>query len=49
MYDNKFLKNLGKLKMHWLEPYVVSHITEVGTVKIHKMDGTLVVGMINGS
>ena len=47
MYDNKFLKHPGKLKMHWLGPYVVVHITEVGMVKLNKMDGTPVVGMIN--
>ena len=49
MYDSKFLKHLGKLKTHWLGPYVVVHITEVGTVKLHKLDGTPVAGMINGS
>ena len=49
MYDSKFLKHPDKIKMHWLGPYVVVHITEVGVVKPHKLDGTLVVGMINGS
>ena len=49
MYDNKFLKHLGKLKTHWLGPFVVVHITAVGAVKLHKLDGTPVVGMINGS
>ena len=49
MYDSKFLKHLGKLKTHWLGPYVVVHITEASAVKIHKLDGTPVVGMINGS
>ena len=49
MHDSKFLKHMGKLKMHWLGPYVVVHITEVGAVKINKLDGTPVVGMINGS
>ena len=49
MYDNKFLKHLGKIKTHWLDPYVVAHITKAGTVILHKLDGTLVVGMINGS
>ena len=48
MYDSKFLKHLGKLKTHWLGPYVVAHITEAGVVKLHKLDGTPVVGMING-
>ena len=49
MYDSKFLKHLGKLKMHWLGPYVVAHITEVGAVKLDKIDGTSVAGMINDS
>ena len=47
MYDSKFLKHPGKLKMHWLGPYVVAHITEAVMVKLHKLDGTPVVGMIN--
>ena len=49
MYDNKFLKHPGNLKTRWLGPYVVVHITEVGAVKLHKLDGTMVAGMINGS
>ena len=48
MYDSKFFKHPSKLKTHWLGPYVVAHITEASAVKIHKLDGTLVVGMING-
>ena len=47
MYDNKFLKHPGKLKTHYLGPYVVAHITEAGAVKLHKLDGTPVAGMIN--
>ena len=27
LYDNKFLKHLGKLQMHWLGPYLVNSIT----------------------
>ena len=49
MYDNKFFKHPGKIKMHWLGPYVVAHITKVGVVKVHKLDRTLVAGMINGN
>ena len=49
LYDNKFFKNLWKLKMHWPRPYVVTHITDAGAVKFHKLDGTPVVGMVNGS
>ena len=49
MYDNKFLKHPGKLKTHLLVPYVFAHITEAGMVKLHKLDGTPVAGMINGN
>ena len=35
--------------MHWLGTYVVAHNTNVGTVKVHKLDEILVVGMVNGS
>ena len=48
MYDNKFLKHPGKLKRHWLGPYVITHIIDAGAIKLHKMDGTPVTGMING-
>ena len=49
MYDNKFFKHPGKLKTHWLGPYVIAHITEADAVKLHKLDGTPVASMINGS
>ena len=49
MYYSKFLKHPGKLKTHWLGPYVVAHITEAGAIKLHKLDGTLVASMINNS
>ena len=49
MYDSKFLKHPGKLKMHWLGSYTVVHITTAGAVKLHKLDGTMAASMINGS
>ena len=49
MYDNKFFKHPGKLKMHSLGPYVIVHITDAGTVKLQRLDGTYVTGMVNGS
>ena len=49
LHNSKFLKHIGKLKTHWLGPYVIAHITKVGAVKLHKLDGTPVAGMINGS
>ena len=49
IYDSKSLKYLGKLKIHWLGPYVVVHIIEASAVKLHKIDGTPLAGMINGN
>ena len=49
LYDNKFLKHLGKLKTHWLGPYVIAHIIDAGVVKMQRLDGTYVKGMVNGS
>ena len=34
LYGNKFFKHLGKLKTHWLGPYVIAHITEEGAIKL---------------
>ena len=48
MYDSKFFKHLGKLKTHWLGPYVVKEITEGGAMKLEKLDGTKFRGIING-
>ena len=33
-YDNKLFKQPSKLKTHWLVPYRIVHITNVGTVKL---------------
>jgi hypothetical protein len=30
VYDSKFIKDLGKFKMHWLRPYDISYVTEGG-------------------
>ena len=49
LYENKFCKHLGKLKTHWLGPYLIAHITDAGAIKLHKIDGTYIVGMVNGS
>ena len=34
LYDNKFLKHLGKLQMHWLGPYLFNYITSIGGVQL---------------
>ena len=49
VYDNKFFKHPGKLRTHWLGPYVVAHINDAGIVKVQKMDGTYITCMVNGS
>ena len=49
IYDSKFFKHLGKLKTHWLGPYVVKEITDGGAVKLEKIDGIQVRGLITGS
>ena len=49
LYHSKFLKHPGKLKMHWLGPYLIVHITDAGAVKLQKLDGTYIGGMVNGS
>ena len=40
MYYSKFFKHLGKLKTHWLGPYVIKEISDGGVVKLEKLDGT---------
>ena len=49
MYDNNFVRFLGKFRMHWLGPYQVKHITEGGAANLAKLDGTMMPTMVNGS
>jgi hypothetical protein len=30
IYDNKFMQHPWKFRMHWLGPYVIQHVTEIG-------------------
>ena len=48
-YENKIFKHLGKMKTHWLGPYVVKEMIDGGAVKLEKLDGTEVRGLVNGS
>jgi hypothetical protein len=32
VYDNKFIKHLGKFRTHWLGPYEITYVTEGGAV-----------------
>ena len=49
LYDSKFFKHLGKLKMPWLGPYVIMNIIDAGVVKLHKLDDKTITGMVNSS
>ena len=49
LYDNKFMKHLGKLQMHWLGPYIVHSITSGGAVQLQQLDGAVLPTFINGS
>ena len=49
MYDNKFVRFLGKFCMHWLGTYQVRHVTEGGVASLAKLDGTMISTMVNGS
>jgi hypothetical protein len=35
--------------MHWLGPYVIRFVTDTGDVQLEKLNGDVVVGLVNGS
>ena len=47
LYDNKFAKNLGKIHIHWLGPYIINCITSGGAVQLQNLDGTLLPNLVN--
>ena len=49
MYDNKFARFPWKFCMHWLGPYQVRHLIEGGAASLAKLDGTMLLTMVNGS
>ena len=49
LYDNKFMKHIGKLQMHWLGPYLVHSITSGGVVQLQQLDGAVLPKIVNGS
>ena len=49
LYDSKFDKFPGNLRMHWLGPYVIKEITDGGVVQLVKLNGELFPGKVNGS
>jgi hypothetical protein len=49
VYDNKFIKHLGNFKMHWLRPYEITYVTEVGVAQLKTLNGEWNEGLVNGS
>lgn len=49
LYDSKFDQFLWKLRMHWLELYVIKEITDGGAVRLVKLNGKLFSRKVNGS
>ena len=49
VYDNKFIKNLGKFRMHWLGPYEIDYVTEGGDAQLNTLNGEWKEGLVNGS
>ena len=49
LYDSKFDKFQGKLKMHWLGPYVVKEVIDRGAVQLVKLNGEPFPGKVNGN
>ena len=49
LYDSKFDKFPGKLRMHWLGPYVIKEITDGGAVQLVKLNGEIFPEKFNGS
>ena len=49
LYDSKFTKNLGKLQMHWLGPYVIHFIIDGGAMQLQQLDGMFLTKLVNGS
>ena len=43
------MKFPGKFRTHWMGPYQVIAITDGGAVQLNKLDGTLLLGKVNGS
>ncbi|XP_024531122.1 uncharacterized protein LOC112346410 [Selaginella moellendorffii] len=48
LYDSKFWKRPGKLKIRWLGPYVVVNVNDNGSVQVADLSGNLLPTRING-
>jgi hypothetical protein len=49
LYDSWYQKHLGKLRMHWLGPFMFMEIRTSGAVRLTQMDGLLRPGWVNGA
>jgi hypothetical protein len=49
VYDSKFMKNLGKFRMHWLGPYEFTYVTKGGAMQLETLNGEWKEGLMNGS
>ena len=49
LYENKFVKFLGKFCMHWLGTYQVKHVTSGGVVQLAKLNREVFSTLVNGS
>jgi hypothetical protein len=49
LYENKYLQDPRKLRMHWLGPYQIKYVTDGGVVQLQELVGKEVQGMVNGS
>lgn len=41
LYDGKYLKNPRKLQMHWLGPFQVVYIRDLGEIHLAQLNGVL--------
>jgi hypothetical protein len=49
LYDRKYFKHPNKLCMHWLGPFLLVYISEVGATKLATLQGQPLKGLVNGS
>ena len=49
LYDSRYRKHLGKLKMHWMGPYRVVQVFNNGFVQLANLQGELLPTRVNGA
>jgi hypothetical protein len=49
LYDIRYQKHLGKLRMHWLGPFIVAEIRPSRAVRLEQLDGILRLGWVDGT